>query len=81
MVARAGDLTVPTLLIHGLADDNVLPSHSLAYYRAGFATTAAVELVALPGMTHFPAETDMALALVGREVAFLRRHLIDRNDR
>jgi len=68
-------LRVPTLLVHGLEDDNVLAMHSLAYFERAFAAGCPIELVALAGVSHFVSEENLALALMRHEAAFLHRHL------
>jgi len=66
---------VPTLLIHGLADDNVLAAHSLAYYAKEFSVNPEIEFVPLVGMGHFANSEDASIAVLRREVSFLRRYL------
>lgn len=74
LLADAPKLTRPLLLVTGLADDNVHPSHTLRLSRALTDAGRAHQLLALPGVTHMTPggvrEKVMAL-----ELAFFRREL------
>ena len=62
----------PLLLIHGLADDNVVAAHTLRLSTALLAAQHPHEVLPLSGITHMAADPEVAEALVTREVAFLR---------
>ncbi|MFB6890626.1 prolyl oligopeptidase family serine peptidase [Kitasatospora sp. NPDC056327] len=67
-------LSRPLLLIHGLADDNVHPSHTLLLSQALTRAGRPHSLLALPGVTHMtPGGVNEQLALA--ELAFLRASL------
>ena len=55
--------TRPTLMIHGLADDNVVVAHTLLLSSALAAATRPHTVLLLPGVTHMaaqPADTWLA---------------------
>ncbi|MFE7561307.1 prolyl oligopeptidase family serine peptidase [Kitasatospora sp. NPDC057500] len=74
LVDDAPSLTRPLLLIHGLADDNVHPSHTLLLSQALTRAGRPHSLLALPGITHMtPGGVGEQLAQA--ELAFLRASL------
>ncbi|WP_380284265.1 prolyl oligopeptidase family serine peptidase [Kitasatospora purpeofusca] len=74
LVDDAPSLTRPLLLIHGLADDNVHPSHTLLLSQALTRAGRPHSLLALPGVTHMtPGGVNEQLAQA--ELAFLRASL------
>ncbi|MEU9034201.1 prolyl oligopeptidase family serine peptidase [Streptomyces sp. NPDC048352] len=74
LIADAPGLTRPLLLVTGLADDNVHPSHTLRLSRALTDAGRPHQLLALPGVTHMtPGGTrEKIMAL---ELEFFRREL------
>ncbi|MBN6050454.1 S9 family peptidase [Nonomuraea sp. RK-328] len=74
-VLEAASLTRPLLLIHGLADDNVAPAHTLRMSAALLAAGRPHEVLPLPGTTHLPAEESVAENLLLHQLGFLRRAL------
>ncbi|MFE6056887.1 prolyl oligopeptidase family serine peptidase [Kitasatospora sp. NPDC056446] len=71
LVLDAPELSRPLLLIHGLADDNVHPSHTLRLSQALTRAGRPHAVLPLPGVTHMtPGGTNEQLALA--ELAFLR---------
>ncbi|MEV7024036.1 prolyl oligopeptidase family serine peptidase [Kitasatospora sp. NPDC093558] len=74
LIADAPALTRPLLLIHGLADDNVHPSHTLQLSRALTRAGRPHRVLPLPGVTHMtPGGVGEQIAQA--ELAFLRETL------
>ncbi len=74
-ISRAERLRRPLLLIHGLADDNVVAAHTLRLSSTLFGAGIPHELVLLPNASHIGGFDDL---VVGRYLAvldFLRRTL------
>jgi len=71
----AKDLTVPLLILHGTADDNVYFFHSLKLCDALFRAGRSFELVPLRGYTHMVADSVGVTQVHGRIVRHFRRHL------
>jgi dipeptidyl-peptidase 4 len=63
------------LLIHGLADDNVVAAHALRLSSALLADGRAHTFLPLAGVTHMTPQEVVAEHLLTRQVAFLREHL------
>ncbi len=59
LMADAPNLTRPLMLIHGLADDNVLPAHTLRLSAALLAAAKPHTVLPLPGTTHMAANANM----------------------
>jgi dipeptidyl-peptidase-4 len=76
LVAEAERLSRPLLLMHGLADSNVHPVHTMRLSEALLAAGREHELVLLPGIGHHaighPTSTGPVLR---RQLQFLQRHL------
>lgn len=75
LLTRAGSLTRPLLLIHGLADDNVLAAHTLQLSSALLAAGKQHDVLPLSGVTHMTPQEVVAENLLLTEVDFFRRHL------
>jgi dipeptidyl-peptidase-4 len=75
LLAAAPKLTRPLLLIHGLADDNVFPLHTLRMSSALLAAGRPHELLLLPGAGHRPIGGAITESLLWHQVRFLQRHL------
>ena len=71
----AAGLTRPLLLVHGLADDNVHPRHSLLLSRALLAAGREHEVLLLPGVTHMVWQPEVIEQLLGAQLRFFRRWL------
>jgi dipeptidyl-peptidase-4 len=71
----AAGLTRPLLLVHGLADDNVHPRHSLLLAKALLAAGREHEVLLLPGITHMAWQPEVIEQLLGAHVRFFRRWL------
>ena len=71
----AASLRRPLLLIHGLADDNVLVAHTVRLSSALLAAGAPHETLLLSGVTHMTPQEVVAENLLVHQLAFLRRAL------
>jgi dipeptidyl-peptidase-4 len=69
------DLTVPLLIIHGTADDNVYFMHSLKMTEALFHAGKTFEFLPLAGLTHMVPDPAVTVRLQSRIAAFLRENL------
>jgi dipeptidyl-peptidase 4 len=63
------------MLIHGLADDNVVPAHTLRLSAALFRAGRPHEVILLPGVTHRPYQETIAENLLLLPLDFLSRAL------
>jgi dipeptidyl-peptidase 4 len=75
LLADAGRLSRPLLLIHGLADDNVVVAHSLRLSAALLAAGRPHCVLPLSGVTHLASQQQVAENLLRLQVDFLRRAL------
>jgi dipeptidyl-peptidase-4 len=75
LVRRAAALTRPLLIIHGLADDNVLVAQTLQLSAALLAAGRPHSVLPLSGVTHMTPQEDVAENLPRLEVDFLATHL------
>jgi dipeptidyl-peptidase-4 len=75
LVAQAHLLERPLLLIHGLADDNVLAAHTLQFSTALLHHGKVHELLALSGVTHMTPQEVVAENLLLHQLQFLQRAL------
>jgi dipeptidyl-peptidase-4 len=75
LLPLAAELTRPLLLVHGLADDNVVAAHSLQLSAALLAAGRPHELLALVGVTHMTPQEVVAENLLLHQLDFLRRAL------
>jgi dipeptidyl-peptidase-4 len=74
LIPDAPKLRRPLLLEHGLADDNVVPAHSLRLSAALLAAGRPHQVLPLTASTHMPAAEAMA-SLPQFELDFLREAL------
>jgi dipeptidyl-peptidase-4 len=65
----------PLMVIHGLADDNVVVAHSLRLSSALLAAGRGHEVLPLSGVTHMTPQVQLAENLLLLQVRFLRRAL------
>ena len=75
LTPMAADLKRPLMLIHGLADDNVVAAHTLRLSSALLATGRPHTVLPLSGVTHMTPQEEVAENLKLLQVAFLQEHL------
>lgn len=71
----AASTTRPLLLIHGLADDNVVAAHTLRLSSALLAAGSAHTVLPLSGVTHMTPQEVVTENLLRLELEFLTTHL------
>jgi dipeptidyl-peptidase-4 len=71
LIADAGLLERPLLLVHGLADDNVVAAHTLRLSSALLATGRPHSVLPLSGVTHMTPQEVVAENLLLLQVRFL----------
>jgi dipeptidyl-peptidase-4 len=72
LIADAGRLTRPLLLVHGFADDNVVAAHSLRLSSALLAAGRPHRFLPLAGVSHMTPQEVVAENLLLFQLAFLR---------
>ncbi|HTK63911.1 MAG TPA: S9 family peptidase, partial [Pseudonocardia sp.] len=75
LIEDAPKLTRPLLLIHGLADDNVVAAHTLRLSSALLAAGRPHTVLPLSGVTHMTPQEEVAENLLLLQVDFLRSAL------
>jgi dipeptidyl-peptidase-4 len=75
LLGDAAKLERPLLIIHGLADDNVVAAHTLRLSSALLAAGRPHSVLPLSGVTHMTPQEDVAENLLLLQVDFLRRAL------
>jgi dipeptidyl-peptidase-4 len=75
LILEAGKLERPLMIVHGLADDNVVVAHSLQFSSALLAAGKPHEFLPLTGVTHMASQEEVAENLLLLQVEFLKRHL------
>jgi len=75
VIAGAAALTRPLLLVHGLADDNVVAAHTLRLSSALLAAGRPHSVLPLSGVTHMTPQEVVAENLLLLQVQFLRNAL------
>ena len=75
LLPLASSLTRPLLLIHGLADDNVVAAHTLQLSSALLAAGKPHEVLPLVGVTHMTPQEVVAENMLLHQLDFLRRHI------
>ncbi len=71
LLPEAANLTRPLMIIHGLADDNVVVAHSLRLSSALLAAGRPHTVLPLSGVTHMAAQEEVAENLLLLQVDFL----------
>ena len=83
LIPLASALERPLLLVHGMADDNVVVAHTLRLSRALLEAGRDHRVVPLSGVTHMTPQENVAANLLALEVDFFRqalsREAIDRH--
>ena len=74
-ISSAADLTRPLLLIHGMADDNVVVAHTLRMSAALLAAGRPHQVLPLSGSTHMPTDEETLSHLLRHELDFFRAAL------
>jgi dipeptidyl-peptidase-4 len=72
LLGQAAGLTRPLMIIHGLADDNVVAAHSLRLSEALLAAGRPHTVLPLTGVTHMASQEEVAENLLLLELDFLR---------
>jgi dipeptidyl-peptidase 4 len=72
LLGQAPALTRPLMIIHGLADDNVVAAHSLRLSSALLEAGRPHTVLPLTGVTHMAAQEEVAENLLLLELDFLR---------
>ena len=75
LLGVAKGLRRPLLLIHGLADDNVVAAHTLQMSRVLLEAGRWHNVLPLSGVTHMTPQEDVAENILLLQVAFLRQSL------
>lgn len=75
LITDAPKLSRPLLLVHGLADDNVVAAHTLQLSSALLAAGKPHEVLPLSGVTHMTPQVVVAENLLLHQLDFLRRSL------
>jgi dipeptidyl-peptidase-4 len=75
LLLDAHRLERPLMLIHGLADDNVVAAHTLQLSSALLAAGRPHEVLPLSGVTHMTPQEVVAENLLHLQLAFLRSAL------
>ena len=71
-VTWAAGLTRPLLLVHGMADDNVVVAHTLRMSAALVAAGRPHQVLPLSGSTHMPTDENTLSQLLRHELRFLQ---------
>jgi len=80
LLALAADLSRPLMLIHGLADDNVVAAHTLQLSRALLESGRPHTVLPLAGVSHMTPQATVAENLLLLQVEFLHRSLAPLSD-
>ena len=75
LLADAATLSRPLMIVHGLADDNVVVAHSLRLSTALLAAGRPHTVLPLSGVTHMASQEDVAANLIKLEVQFIHSSL------
>ncbi|MDX8047977.1 prolyl oligopeptidase family serine peptidase [Lentzea sp. BCCO 10_0798] len=76
LIADADKLSRPLMIIHGLADDNVVAAHTLRLSNALLAAGRPHTVLPLSGVTHMTPQEQVAENLLLLQVEFLKQSLV-----
>jgi dipeptidyl-peptidase 4 len=74
-LSQAADVARPMLIIHGLADDNVMVANTLRLSSALLAAGRPHEVLPLTGVTHMTSSEGLEANLMRHQIEFLKRAL------
>ena len=74
-IGEAAALTRPLLLVHGMADDNVVAAHTLRLSAALLAAGRYHQVLPLSNATHAPSDPAVVEGMLRHQVEFLRQSL------
>ena len=77
LMPLVGGLEAPLLLIHGLADDNVVAAHTLQLSAALLAAGKPHQVLPLSGITHMASHPEIAARLLELQLLFFASNLRD----
>ena len=77
LIGKASELERPLMLIHGLADDNVVAAHSLSLSGALLTHKKAHTVLPLSGVTHMTPQEIISENLMLLTVEYFKSHLGD----
>ncbi|MFI1412032.1 prolyl oligopeptidase family serine peptidase [Streptomyces sp. NPDC020707] len=75
LVAHAHRLTRPLMLVHGMADDNVVPAHMLRFSAALLAAGRPHTVLPLAGATHLVTQEGVMDNLLRMDLDFIKKSL------
>lgn len=78
LISDAPNLARPLMLIHGLADDNVVAAHTLTLSQALLEAGRPHEVLPLSGVTHMTPQEQVAENLLHLQRDFLLKHVSKR---
>jgi dipeptidyl aminopeptidase/acylaminoacyl peptidase len=70
-----GDVTTPTLILHGESDERVPTSQGFEFYHALKRRGVPVEMVTYPRQPHGPEEPKFILDIMQRHVAWMEKYV------
>ena len=76
LINRAHKLTRPLLLIHGLADDNVLAMHTLKFSAKLLAEGKIHQFIPLSGVSHMTPQEVITENLLRMQLDFFKTNLV-----
>jgi dipeptidyl aminopeptidase/acylaminoacyl peptidase len=74
-ITYVADVTTPTLILHGEADERVPTSQGFEYYRALQRRGVPVQMVTYPRTPHGPEEPKFILDIMQRHLAWVERYV------
>lgn len=75
LMPLAAELERPLMLIHGLADDNVVAAHTFELSRALLEAGRPHQVLPLSGVSHMTPQAEVAENILKLQVAFLKKEL------